>query len=377
MWWIHESGVMACIALLLTAAAPMGSARGQDVDPVEGPRKIVVGTTISSIWQGWPGLDERLAQLGALIDEMAAQAEAQYGTGLDLAVLTEYAVTAGRHGHAADVALPLEGPILDYFAAKAREHDTYIVIPMILEEDRERGLYTNAAVLVDRAGALVGIYRKVHPVAAPGQDLLEGGVTPGTEHPVFDTDFGRLGIQICFDMSFDDGWRELAAAGAEIVAWPTAAPQTLQPAHRAHEHGYYLVSSTPRNNATVFDPLGQVVAQIESDAALDAGRATLVAQVDLDYAILWWQQPLREGALFDEAFGPRAGYRYSRREDSGVFWSNDPGKPIGDMVEELGLERADETLERNRRVRERVLGDAPPMPSIRPAADVPPVTAGD
>ena len=59
---------------------------------------------------------------------------------------------------------------------------------------------------------------------------MEHGSTPGKEEPVFQCDFGKLGIQICYDMDFDYGWRELARQGAELVAWPTQSPQTSQPA---------------------------------------------------------------------------------------------------------------------------------------------------
>ena len=368
MWWIGwtttalmiAGGAMAmmtgCSATGATAAGATSSASA--VEPVQrepGPRKVVVGTTIYSIWQGWPGLEARLAQLGAQVDEMAATARREHEAGLDLAVLTEYAVTAGREGDAGEVALQLDGPVRAFFAGKAREHQTYIIVPMILAEDRARDVYSNAAVLFDRQGEVAGIYRKVYCVAAPGQDELEGGLTPGTQHKVFETDFGRLGIQICWDMAYDEGWRELAEAGAEIVAWPSASPQTIRPALRAHEGRYYLVSSTPRNNATIFDPLGQVVAQVRSDAVLESGMATLVTQVDLDYEILGWQAKLGNGRAFDEAYGGRAGYRYSEAEDGGVFWSNDPDKPISAMVDALGLERWDDAVERNRRLRERVL----------------------
>ena len=65
-------------------------------------------------------------------------------------------------------------------------------------------------------------YRKMHQVAVVGKDDLEGGVTPGGVTPVFACDFGKLGVQICWDIQFDDGWQALANAGAEIVAWPSA-----------------------------------------------------------------------------------------------------------------------------------------------------------
>ena len=87
-------------------------------------------------------------------------------------------------------------------------------------------MYSNAAVLVDRQGAIAGIYRKVHPVAMLGHDDLENGITPGCDFPVFDCDFGKLGIQICWDIVFDDGWQALADKGAEIVVWPTRSPAT-------------------------------------------------------------------------------------------------------------------------------------------------------
>lgn len=360
MSWTDVSGLMFLLAgacALTFLAAPVARA-GEPA--AAGPRKVIVGTTIHSIWQSWPGLDARLEQLGALIDEMAVEAQASYDGTLDLAVLTEYAVTAGRPGDAADQALPLEGPVLDYFAAKAREHGTYIIVPMILAEDRERELFTNAAALVDRQGELVGIYRKVHAVAAAGDAVLEGGVTPGREHTVFETDFGRLGIQICYDMGYDDGWNALAEAGAEIVAWPSASPQTVMPAMRAMRGRCYVVSSTPRNNAAVFDPTGQVAAQIEPPAG------TLVTQIDLAYELLHWQPKLHNGRVFDEAFGDRAGYRYSEREDGGIFWSNDPDKPIAEMVEQLGLESAAAGYERNRRLRERVLEAAPVVEDAAP-----------
>ena len=62
---------------------------------------------------------------------------------------------------------------------------------------------------------MVGIYRKLHPAVSDTTGSMEGGITPGKEAPVFDCDFGKLGIQICFDIYFDYGGRELARKGAD------------------------------------------------------------------------------------------------------------------------------------------------------------------
>jgi predicted amidohydrolase len=312
---------------------------------------VVVGTAIFGPYGTYPGLDERLKTLGGLIDEMARRAgEAYPGQGLDLAILPETTVTS-LAGPASARAIRLDGPVREAFAALARKHRTYIVAPMDLAEEGPRWTtYANAAVLFDRKGGVAGIYRKAHPVALLGTDELEGGIAPGKEFPVFDCDFGRLGIQICWDVQFDDGWAALAAKGAEIVAWPSASPATAQPAARAAGHRYYVVSSTWREDATVFEPTGLVAARVEQQGKV------LVYRRDLSYAILGWSAPLRNGKALTEKYGEGVGYHYEPREDLGLFWSNDPKTTIGAMVRALGLEEIDAQVGRNRRLQDAARG---------------------
>ena len=329
------------------AGPPGGRPSGADGPP----RKVVVGTTIFGPYGKYPGLDERLKVLGGLIDEMARRAaEAYPGHGLDLAILPETTVTATT-GPASARATRLDGPVRDTFRALAREHKTYIIAPMELAEEGPRGTtFSNAAVLFDRKGEVAGIYRKAHPVAVVGTDELEGGITPGREYPVFECDFGKLGIQICWDIQFDDGWASLAEKGAEIVAWPTASPATAHPASRAARHRYYIVSSTWREDATVFEPTGLVAAQLESP-----GRV-LVHQLDLSYAVLGWSAPLENGKALTRKYGEKVGYHYVPREDLGLFWSNDPETTIGAMIRSLGLEEIDAQVERNRQLQDAARG---------------------
>jgi predicted amidohydrolase len=320
------------------------------------PRKVVVGTAMYAMWGEYPGVEKRLEALGEITDEMAHQATERFpGSRLDLAVLPEDAVCGGRSGAAAERSVSLEGPVLEKMAAKARQHRCYIVLPLFMLENREKSLCTNAAVLLDREGKVAGIYQKVHPVAAQSSDILEDGVAPGEEFPVFSCDFGRLGIQICFDIEFEDGWVALARQGAEIVAWPSQSPQTVQPACYAMRHRYYVVSSTWRNNASIFEPTGMIAAQI-----LPPERV-LIQQIDLNYMILPWQPALRNGAAMREKYGVRVGYHYSEAEDRGLFWSNDPRTSIGQMVLEMGLEAMDETIERNRALQDAIRGGPPSL----------------
>ena len=328
----------------LTVAVLPGAA-SEPAAPGAAPRKVIIGTSLQGFYGRYPGLDKRLAQLAGLVDEMAKQAETAYpGRGLDLVVLPENAVTAGRAPDAASRSVAFTGPVKEAFAALARRHRAYIAVPLDLAEGA--GSCANAVVLLDRSGAVVGTYRKVHPVAELGQERLEGGITPGSSFPVFQCDFGKLGIQICYDMVYDDGWAALEKAGAEIVVWPSASPATAQPAARARRHGYYIVSSTYRNNASFFEPTGMVAAQVRPPAR------TLVQEIDLSYVLLPWSAKLRNGQAFKDRYGDRAGYRYYEAEDLGIFWSNDPKAPIRQMVRELGLAEVADDIERNRRLQD-------------------------
>ncbi|WP_435007926.1 nitrilase-related carbon-nitrogen hydrolase [Tundrisphaera lichenicola] len=315
------------------------------------PRKVVIGTTIQGPWGKPEEIGARLDALGALVDEMAQEASRKYpGDGLDLAVLTESAVSH-TSGPPSARAVQLHGAIQEALGAIARKHNTYLVAPMDLVEQGLGGTtYANAAVLFDRQGKMVGYYRKAHPVAVLGTDELEGGIKPGSDYPVFDCDFGKLGIQICWDVQFEEGWKVLGDRGAEIVAWPTASPATAQPASRAAANRYFVVSSTWREDATIFEPTGLVAAQVESPGKV------LIHQVDLSHALLGWSSPLRNGQALSEKFGDKVGYHYEPREDLGLFWSNDPRMTIGQMIESLGLEEIDAQVERNRRLQDEARG---------------------
>jgi predicted amidohydrolase len=241
------------LAATLSVILALGAGAGQVAEPAASktdlaevakrqkaapPRKVIVATTLAPFWEQYPGLEKRLARLAALVDESAAAAQKKYGRGPDLVALPEAAVTGERSGKAADRSVPFEGRVQEVFAALARKHKCYIVVPLELLEDARTGLCYNACVVVDRKGQTVGAYRKMFPAVGHGTESMENGMTPGPDAPVFDCDFGKIGVQICFDMEFDQGLEELARKGAELVVWTTQSPQTTHPAARAMKHRY-------------------------------------------------------------------------------------------------------------------------------------------
>ena len=154
------------------------------------------------------------------------------------------------------MAEPIPGPSTEYFGQLARQHNIYIV-PGLLERDGH--LVYNVAVLIGPDGQVVGKYRKV---CLPRGEI-EGGVTPGSDYPVFPTRFGKVGLMVCYDGFFPEVARELSNRGAEVIAWPVWGCNPLLARARACENHVYLVSSTyedvSRNwmISAVFDHTGE------------------------------------------------------------------------------------------------------------------------
>jgi len=146
------------------------------------------------------------------------------------------------------------GDISQPFAEFARKHNCNIVCPTYTKED---GHYYNSAVLIDRQGKPLGEYRKIHPTVGE----MNNGISPGPlMPPVFKTDFGIVGVQICFDIEWNDGWQRLRQAGAEVVFWPSAFAGGMAVNAKAWQNKFVVVSSTRKDTSKICDISGKVVA---------------------------------------------------------------------------------------------------------------------
>ena len=102
----------------------------------------------------------------------------------------------------------------------AKKHQMVIVVPIY--EEALPGVYYNTAAVLDADGAYLGKYRKTHlpQVAGFWEKFF---FKPGASGwPVFDTAYCKLGVYICYDRHFPEGWRALALRGAELIVNPSA-----------------------------------------------------------------------------------------------------------------------------------------------------------
>jgi predicted amidohydrolase len=193
----------------------------------------------------------------------ADQIDSAGAKGLDIVCLGEAIRLVGTGASVRDLAEPIPGPATTYLAKAAKRNSTWVVAGL-MERDGET-LY-NTAVLFDRTGRIAGTYRKVH---LPREEWIKG-VTPGDDYPVFETEFGTIAMQICYDWFFPESTAIFALRGAQIVFAPTWG-NTLPDEDgcvrgettfrvRARDNAVYMVPSVYDGNSLVIDPRGRILA---------------------------------------------------------------------------------------------------------------------
>ena len=188
---------------------------------------------------------ENLQQFSNLIAKAGAQKA-------DIVCLPEALTMVGTKENYVSASEPIPGPSTEFLGSVAAKHNLYIVAGLL---EKEGDVVYNTAVLIDRQGKLAGKYRKV---SLPREEI-DGGITPGNSFPVFDTDFGKIGMMICWDVTFPDAAKTLALNGAEVILMPIAGGYVKLAMARALENQVYLVSSTYDMISAVFDLEGNVI----------------------------------------------------------------------------------------------------------------------
>ena len=301
------------------------------------PRKVRVAT-IAQARRGGPTIAANKKQICELIEQAAS-------AGPDIICLPEtFMLSNVVYKDLADVAEPLPGPTTEMVARYAAQHRCYIICPLIaIHGDK----YMNDAVLIDRRGQIAGVYSKIYPVVSGSEFReLEKGITPGSEATVFDTDFGRIGILICFDVNWPGPWAEMKRQGAEIVFWPSGAEGgKLLNIHAWNNH-YYVVSSVTTRHARVIDIMGEVL--------VETGRQDPVAAYTIDLDVGLFSAAFNETQirLIRKKYREDVTIRSLHVENFFTLESNREGLSLADLVEEFSLELADDYAARTERLQE-------------------------
>ena len=187
-----------------------------------------------------------------------------------------------------------ESITLNTIAELARENDVYILAGSIPERENDK-LY-NTSYLFDRTGKIIAKHRKMHLFDIDVKDKItfkESDVlTAGDDFTVADTEFGKVGVGICYDVRFVELARIMAENGASILFYPGAFNQTTGPAHwellfrsRALDNQVFCVGVAPALNedasyhsyghSIVTNPWGEVITQAGEKEEL------IICEIDL------------------------------------------------------------------------------------------------
>jgi beta-ureidopropionase len=225
------------------------------------------------------------------------------------------------------------GNLITPFQTFAKKYSCYIICDVYTLHS---GKYYNAALLIDRMGKVVGEYQKARLTV----DEMKNGLTPGSlTTPVFQTDFGTIGIQICHDIQWSDGWEQLSEKGAEIVFWPSAFSGGKRINMRAWTNQYRVVSSTRKDTTKICDITGEEIA-----TSGNWNTWGVCAPVNLEKAFLHSWPYSRKFPAIQKKYGRKVNCYSLNEEEISIIEVLVPGLKVKDILKEFDIVSYKESL---------------------------------
>jgi len=313
--------------------------------------RIVRIATIAMGGQGGPSVAANRTLMAGLIEQALAEKPDI------LAIPESFTLSNLAEPRIEEMAEDVPGPTLDMASAYARSHHTYILCPILAR--RPDGLHIEAF-LLDRSGQIIGSYQKHHPVVeGSAYKQVEFGSRPGSATPVFDTDFGRIGVQICFDAEYPDGWEALDRAGAEIIFWLSAYDGGRSISSKAWTYHRFVASAVQSTYARIVNNMGETLVMTGSRDPIAA------CNIDLDTGVFHMDfnetqiQPIRA------KYGPDVTMRLYHEENYFTLQSYRADLPVSQIAGEFKLEPLKEYIQRNQRLQD-ALRNGDPIPDLTP-----------
>jgi predicted amidohydrolase len=238
--------------------------------------------------------DDKSANLDRALAFVDEAAEA----GADFVAFPEMMSYIGPQEGYSDVSESVDGPLVEAFASKAREHGLYVHTGSFFEQIPDSDRVYNTSVVLGPDGELLDSYRKVHLFDIELDGSVEyqesATVAPGDEAVTVETELATFGLSICYDLRFPFLYQTLAHRGANVLVVPSAFTMYTGKDHwepllraRAIENQSYVIAPaqigekpsapTTYGRSLVVDPWGNVVAKAKDREEL------ITTTIDLDY----------------------------------------------------------------------------------------------
>lgn len=225
--------------------------------------------------------------------------------------------------------------VRDYFAQVAKENHCYMVYSAARE--LEDGTWRNSSVLIGRDGQIVGIYNKNHVVI---EETTKAGILCGREAPVFECDFGRVAMAICFDLNFDELRLKYAKAKPDLIVFCSMYHGGLMQAYWAYSCRAHFVGAVAGLPCEIHDPLGKLVASNTNYFDF------VVADVNLDCRLAHLDYNWSRLRALNAKYGPKVTIKDPGFLGSVLITSEHETVTADEMIEEFKIELLDDYMAR-------------------------------
>jgi beta-ureidopropionase len=194
----------------------------------------------------------------------------------------------------------------------------------------ENGENYNSVVVFDRNGKRIGQYHKIHATVG---EIKNRGIAPGPLfQPVIETEYGPIGIQICYDINFDDGWQMMRKQGAKIIFWSSAFDGGKMVNTRAWQHKCFVASATLKNTSRLCDISGETIAQTGI-----WNPNYFVAPINMEKVFFTTYMYLDHFKKIEAKYGRKVRFTTYHEEEWTIMESLSPDLSVNDIMKEFGM----------------------------------------
>jgi len=217
--------------------------------------------------------------------------------------------------------------VQEKLAGFSKQNNCYTLCPAYTSD---KGRNYNSIVVFDRKGKKIGIYHKIHATTG---EIKNRGITCGPLfQPVIETEFGPIGIQICYDINWDDGWQMLRKQGARIIFWCSAFDGGKMVNTKAWQHKCIVATSTLKNTSRLCDISGETIAETGI-----WNPNLYCAPVNMEKVFLTTYDYLKEFREIEQKYGRKVRITTYHEEEWTIIESLSPDVFVNDIMKEFNL----------------------------------------
>ena len=254
------------------------------------------------------------------------------GHNLDLVVFSEGVEAFGQTIEEAEN-IQKPGEFLQMYAEFAVSEKCHVAGSVKIIEE---GNVYNSVAFIDPKGDILGVYHKTYLTIGE----IEAGLTPGRGAVVVESEIGRLGGAICFDLNFDDIRQQYRDLNPDIIVFPSMYHGAFMQQMWAYECKSFFISALQFHGGGVLSPLGQPLAMT------DCYNNIAITTINLDRAIVHLDYNMEQFQDIKRKYGENIKIDIPADLGSALIFSQSDQVSAMDIVNEYNLELLDDYFDR-------------------------------